>query len=430
MTLPLTRFTQLALGASPAFEGCAIRLDGDQPTLRPAQPPAGRWARFIAWFTASPERKALVGFRRSLASAFGDQIARDATRPLRHASALRVQDLRTAIEAARALKERDLVDRVAPALLAQRSPGLPAACSALVLALVASSQHLVGPTGEHDVDARVKDSLAILKRLSLDSGISMHSLEPIASFALRGRTGPEALALAQQLIAPTADRHLLDAQGIVQGTLAHEGLRPGYAPDRLLATPAPFSNVPLGDWMLDGIQKSQVIDIAVDEDPPRVVRIAQRTNRDAGASELVVGGQRWGIVRNEDKPAAERAFAIGLRDAFPPGEQGDAMALAVSRCMNQDALNTFVPGSLAQAFGTEFPPLLSTYSVRAFEARPGLNASWLVDAAYAVEFSSGDDPDGRRPAMYGLFRVQYRIEPAAAGAPRISIAFADVALSN
>ncbi len=432
MSSSLSPYVQIAASCSHRNDLDAIRLQGTRPTLQPAQPPSGLWARVRGWFTASPEKQALAGLRRGLAEAYGDRIADAATRPLRGLRAMQVQHLRQALASARDLRHRHLVENEIPLLLARRAPALLPAARAFALAQVAGQDHLVGPTGQSDPDQAVAGALAALARLRQDSGLSDHSLEPILTFALRGRTGPDALAVARQLLDPAGPRPLFDARGVVSGTRVLAGMNPQFVARTLaLQTPEAYRQ-PLGATLLDNIQEDAPREVEVpasETAPGGIVRVAPFTVRDAGASTLVVGGRHWGTVVDDHKPATRLDFAIRLREAFEPGPDGDEMALAVSRCMNQEALQPVVMGGLSQAFGIDHFPLLPHEAIRAFEARPQANGSWLVDCAHGVELHGWDDIDRQGTPLFALFRLRVQVQPAAPR-PLLTIQFADVAFSN
>lgn len=434
MPLTLSSYAKFAIDTAHSNDLDPVRLAGDTLTLERPAKPAGIWGRIRGWFSASPEKQALAGLRRSLTEAYGVRIASEAVRPLRGARALQVQHLRQALAIACEHKRTQLVQGVAPVLLTAYSPHLLPAARAFVLALIAGSQDLVDADGKLRLHTALDAALESLETLSKASGLSCHSLEPVLAFAARGREGKDALALAKYLLDRTTTSEVQDSRGVILGTRVHAGMVPTFDAASLINQQPPAYNQTLRATILGAIQEDspREVPVALNE----AVEIAPFTYRDVGASTMVVNGRHWGLVEQAQLESAKQAFAKGLRDEFAPHPGGMEMALAVSRCMNQEAISPWVMAGLQQAFDLDRMPLPSERTLRAFEARPEAGGAWVVDAVHSVELHASDDTDRQHRPMCALFRLQFRITPPqnspgqAAGVPGIAITFADVAFSN
>lgn len=108
---------------------------------------------------------------------------------------------------------------------------------------------------------------------------------------------------------------------------------------------------------------------------------------DLGRATFVVDGHTL------SKPGEGANAMQQFRAHFPPGEQGDAMALAVSRCMSQVSMNAFTTSCQGAAFGDAIP--LFARGKNMFEATSNPDGSWTVRGTHtgrliAVEHTPGE----------------------------------------
>jgi hypothetical protein len=275
-----------------------------------------------------------------------------------------------------------------------------------------------GPEG-----AQLVASLSLSKdtRLSVQSRMVLLALvEAVAVQA--GRSSDTARNIAKSLgnspeitldqVPPQIARHIVggetdvDPRGVVRDAPNGKLVSTDFDPRQVIDT----QKQEISDWIL--------------RDPPSIDQpwISKTMSVDVGRATFYMQGERIGTSGESRGNTLER-----FRSSFPEGPDGDAMALAVSRCTNQIGINTFFEVNNQSAF----PGMVGSFTggKTTHEAWRNEDGSWSVRSTHTSRPNAFASPDSVGEPMQvdgngvALYSLTYRIQPPeqSGGQPVISI---------
>ena len=262
---------------------------------------------------------------------------------------------------------------------------------------------LTGPEG-----AAMVASLSLSKDTRLSVQSRMVHLALVEAVAVQaGRSADTARNIAKSLgnspettldkVPPTAARLILapqeetDERGVVRGSPNGNLVSTEFNQQRVIDA-----------------QRGTVSDYVSDNGPGSRPWLSKTMEVDVGRATYYMQGQLIGTSGGESAPTL-RSF----REGFPEGPGGDALALGVSRCMNQNGINAFFEFNNQDAFPGK--TVLFTGNKTAHEAWPNGDGSWSVRSTLSTRPNgiSDNGVDIREIQSDGaaLYTLTYRIQP-------------------
>lgn len=215
---------------------------------------------------------------------------------------------------------------------------------------------------------------------------------------------PPNLALPVLTSARDPDSSPVDGRGVVQGARNGKLVSKTFDPAQVLAQ-----------------HRDDIIDYVSSRPAGSRPGISQMMEADTGRATFHVNGRRIGGT------GIDRTQTLAdFRNAFPPGPDGDAMALAVSRCMNQNGINLFFELANGQAFPGKFATFVNHQVVH--EARQQPDGSWQIRSTLGCRPNAiGTGGVGEMQELdtdgVALYSLTYTVRPPAqpGGQPAIDV---------
>ena len=169
-------------------------------------------------------------------------------------------------------------------------------------------------------------------------------------------------------------------------------------------------------------QRQEISDWVQRDAPGSRPWLSKTMEVDVGRAVYFMQGERIGDTGGAAGPTLER-----FRASFPEGPDGDAMALAVSRCANQIGINTFFEVNNQAAFPGQIGSFIGGKTTH--EAWRNEDGSWSVRSTHAsrpnafVSAEQGGEIQEVQGSGVALYTLTYRIQPPAqpGGQPVTSI---------
>ncbi|WP_144630424.1 hypothetical protein [Bordetella genomosp. 13] len=255
--------------------------------------------------------------------------------------------------------------------------------------------------------------MAMVEALALRAGQS-----PEAARELSQGTLADSVSLTQlppstaAALLPASGSDALDARGVVSGATVGKLVSRDFRPDQLFTE----QRQDLEAWTLR-------------DEASAVPYISKTMEKDLPRATFFVDGERLAKPNSGQDPKAQ------FRAHFAEGPQGDAMALAVSRCMSQVGINAFTTACQGAAFGD----VIALYSDAQldYQATSNEDGSWTVQATHTGKLAAVETTPGEPVTQIGydnvmLNQLTFTITPPQdpQGQPTIALTGSNVVFSS